>query len=348
MTNEQILIAAIAVLAVILLSWLWRWYRGRRVEKAIDRMPIEMVESPTEKDLEAYRLVRRLRQEIWQHFGDDMSLNPQGLYTMSFDVIREVAAVYYPGEPEPQYKANIDGLLDLNSRILQRLNDILDKPVIGKLRGLDVSTILSLKKGYDKVRRHPVTEFIMSKPALRKLWQAGWSAANIFNPWYWGRKVFLEVGLETGKRYLVTALVTIVGEEAVMLYSGRRVRNAKAAAEMMTIYEMIRTLRAQDSVSVEEYEVLIRWLVKFKHLDSVSKVKLLQLLQDSRKMPEQDLMELVKFKGQKRFLDAFGELAEARGPKEKAKRRRLDEIKALILEQAASGDGRRAAPPVKP
>lgn len=330
MDTQVILISAVSVLAIILFGWLWRWYRKRRARKIIDQLPIKMVESPTAKDREAYELLRNYRRETWKEFGEDISLNPQALYQTAYEVIGMIAAVYHPEAEEPQFKANIDGLLDLNRRILQRVGDLLDKPIIGKLRDLDVATVLSLKKGYEKVRRHPITEFFMSKPALRKLWSVGWGAANLLNPWYWGRKVFVEVGLETGKRYLVTGLVTIVGEEAVMLYSGRRIRNEKAAAQMLTACEMIRTLRGQKSVSAREYEVLLRWFFKFKHIDSVAKLNLLRLLIEPRQMPEQEVSEIVNFGGQKTLLKAFGELAEAEGPDQASKKKRLEEIRTAV------------------
>jgi hypothetical protein len=330
MTVEQIAILAGAVLAVILLGWLWRWARKKRVERSIDRMPIRTVDKPTEKDKEAYELLRAYRREIWTRFGEEMQLTPRAISQIAFEVVEKVASVYFSDEKEPQYKATIDGLLDLNERVVQRLKEILDKPLINKFRGLDIATILTLKKGYDAVRQHPVTEFVMSRPALRKLWQVGWSAANLLNPWYWGRKVFIEVGVETARRYFVTGLVTIVGEEAVMLYSGRRVRNEKSAAELLTAVEMIKTLRGQESVSAEEYEVMLRWLVKFKHIDDQTKMGLIRMLSRGGEIPQQELMDLRDFKAGKLFLKAFAELAEAHGPDEERKLLRLQEARKLL------------------
>lgn len=330
MPMETIIIAGSVVVALILLAWIWRWYRKRRVLRSIDRMPIQMVEKPTEKDREAYELLRSYRREVWSSFGEELSFNPRAFSEISFEVVRKIASVYYPDEDEPQYKATVDGLLDLNERVIRRLKDLFDKPIIKKFRGVDVATILSVKKGYEAVRKHPITEFVMSKPALRKLWQAGWSAANLLNPWYWGRKMVIEVGLETGKRYFITGLVTIVGEEAVMLYSGRRIRNEKAAAEMLTAYEMVRSLHDQDSVSAEEYQVLLRWLVKMKHLDSYAKIELIRMLQDKRQMPEQDLTDIVAMGGGKLFLKAFEELAEADGVDKEGKRRALEMARSLF------------------
>jgi hypothetical protein len=327
------LIPAIAVLVIILFGWLWRWHRRRSAARAIDRMPIRLVDHPTEKDREAYELIRGFRREIWSRFGEDMPLNPRAISQISFEVVGKVASVYYPEAEEPQYKATIDGLLDLNERVVRRMKEILDKPVIKRFRNMDVATILTIKKGYEKVRSHPVTDFVMSKPALRKLWQAGWSAANLLNPWYWGRKVFIEVGIETARRYFVTGVVTIVGEEAVMLYSGRRIRNEKAAAELLTAYEMAKALQAQKSISSEEYRVLLRWLLKLKHVDDHSKIELIRNLIERRQMPVQDLEQLLEFKGEKLFLKAFTELAEAPGENGEGKQRRLEEARRLFGQQ---------------
>jgi len=37
-------------------------------------------------------------------------------------------------------------------------------------------------------------------------------------PWYYGRQIAWTVGKELGLRYLLTLIITIVGEEAVLLY----------------------------------------------------------------------------------------------------------------------------------
>jgi hypothetical protein len=332
MSIEQVGILAGAVLAIVLLGWFWRWTRKRRIKRTIDRMPIRMVDTPTEKDKEAYELLRAYRREIWTRFGEEMQLTPRAISQIGFEVVEKIASVYYPEENDPQYKATVDGLLDLNGRVIERMKEILDKPLINKFRGLDIATILTLKKGYDAVRQHPVTEFVMSRPALRKLWQVGWSAANLLNPWYWGRKVFIEVGIETARRYFVTGLVTIVGEEAVMLYSGRRVRNEKSAAELLTAVEMIRTLDAQESVSAAEYGVLLRWLLKFKHIDDHTKLELLGMFVHGKEVPEQNLEEVREFKGAKIFLKAFAELAEASGPEEEKKLLKL-QLARKVLEK---------------
>ena len=330
MQTEQLIILGVAVAAIVVLGWLWRWARRRRVERSIDRMPITLVDLPTEKDKEAYALLREYRREIWLRFGEEMPLNPRAISQVSFEVVEKIASVYHPEEKEPQYKATVDGLLELNVRVVRRMRDILDKPLIKQFRGLDVATILTLKKGYEAVRNHPVTEFVMNKPILRKMWQVGWGAANLLNPWYWGRKVFIEVGLETARRYFITSMVTIVGEEAVMLYSGRRVRNERSAVEMLTAFELVRTLQAQDEISAEEYAVLLRWITKLKHVDDHSKMELLRMLQGSREMPEQNIEEIREFKGEAVFLKALGELAEARGIDRHGKRRRLEQIKKAL------------------
>ena len=44
------------------------------------------------------------------------------------------------------------------------------------------------------------------------------AAYNISNPWYYGRQIIWTVGKEAGIRYFLTLIVTIVGEEAVLLY----------------------------------------------------------------------------------------------------------------------------------
>lgn len=334
MTQEIILVSGLFVLGLIVLGWLWRGHRKRAAARAVERMPITMVEHPTETDKRAYSLLREHRGEVWSQWGDEMPLSPQVLYEISFDAVRRVAAVYYPEEKDPHYKATVEGLMDLNSRIVVRVKDLLDKPILNKLRGLDVATIITLKKGYDVVWKNPLVEFI-KKPKIRQTVKSVIDAVNIFNPWHWARKVVIEAGLETAKRYFVTGLVTIVGEEAVLLFSGRNIRNEKAAADLLILYEMVHTLHEQKSISAEEYEVLLRRLQKLKHLDSRTKLEVLGILAGKRKMAEQDISDLIGGKEATRMIRALEELAEANGPAMKAKARRIERLKGKLLQASA-------------
>ena len=55
-----------------------------------------------------------------------------------------------------------------------------------------------------------------------------------------------------------------------------------------------------------------------------------RMLQGGRELPEQNIEEIKEFKGEKIFLKALGELAEARGIDRHGKRMRLEQVKKVL------------------
>lgn len=282
---NPLVIAGLLVLALIVAGWLIRpllkrWL-VRRQEKAIEEIPIAMIEAPNHLDIEAYRRLRQLRVDIWKEWGGEQSLSPRALYDLSFDVVGRIAAIYHPEAPEPQYKATVDGLLDLNQRVVARLRGILDKPLIRSLRGLDVATIMTLKKGVDVVRANPVSSFLL-RPKVRAATKVFFDVVNAFNPVHWGRRLLMDTGIETARRYFITSLVTIVGEEAVLLYSGRRTRNENAAREQAALTILARAIARHPANTVEELALFQRWLLRLRHVDAAVRLDLLAAVHKHR------------------------------------------------------------------
>jgi hypothetical protein len=117
------------------------------------------------------------------------------------------------------------GLLHLFKRVAERLEGYLNKFPLTVLRDRTIAELLLLHSGYVKVKENPMVKLLGNKfvDTARKLL---WSAYNVSNPWFYGRQIVWAVGRELGTRYLLTLILTIVGEEAVQLYRTKTSRIA--------------------------------------------------------------------------------------------------------------------------
>jgi hypothetical protein len=144
---------------------------------------------------------------------------------LSRGLVEKIAAIYHPDIEEPVYQVSVLGLLHLFKRVAERLEGYLNKFPLTVLRDRTIAEMLLLHSGYVKVRENPVMKFLGNK-FINTARRLVWSAYNVSNPWFYGRQIVWTVGKELGMRYLLTLILTVVGEEAVLLYRGTSSRKA--------------------------------------------------------------------------------------------------------------------------
>lgn len=180
-------------------------------------VPFEKVEQTTPEDETAYHIIEEERKKIWNDFSDTTLFSIENIFSMSKHMTHRIASVYFPGQDEPIYQATVEGLIHLITRVSERLEGYLNKFPLAFLKERTVHDIVRLHRGYKKVAANPVVKFFNNTyvDAARRLL---WYGVNATNPWYYGRQIVWTAGKEVVVRYLLTLVITIVGEEAVLLY----------------------------------------------------------------------------------------------------------------------------------
>jgi uncharacterized membrane protein YebE (DUF533 family) len=138
-----------------------------------------------------------------------------------------------------------------------------------------------------------------------------WMGYNVLNPWYWGRKVVFTAGREGVFRYLLTVIITVVGEEAVLVYSKRNIKAKAIAVEKNIAFEMINMAVIDGVVSREEYEVVLNFIVHNPQLDDQIKVTLLKALLRKRPVKLPVSPDVYDDKEKKRLLAEVERVAKA-------------------------------------
>ena len=287
--------------------------QARAEEEIRDFEQIELmrVQNPTEEDVRAYALIEEERQKVWKSLSVDTSIAPHTIYQLAFDLVRAIAAIYYPDIENPIFKASIFDLLELNYRIIERVKESLDEFPLNTIKDMDIHEILRYKGYYDKVTDF---KFVKLARAHKYLYSAGkyaWMGYNALNPWYWGRKVAYTAGKEGTVRYLLSVIITVVGEESVLVYSSRNIRAKAVALEKNIAFEMINMALADGDVSQKEYEILLDFILGNPRLDDQMKVMLMKAVMRKRATKSTRSADMYDDKEKRRLLAEVEKVAKA-------------------------------------
>ncbi len=234
------LLVATASLAVLWLASLLlvRWWTRRQVLRRLTAVPLtgEDISLPfpdlRPEDRQALQVVRDYRRRYLLNFRLKTEFTFRILVNLSLDLIQQVAAVYHPDEERPELQASLHQLINLNSRISLKLQDLLASLPLRALKDIKLQTVLTCHDLYTLCVSHPVYQFLR-RHRLDKVVQWGWMLKNIASPWYWGRRFAYSGSRELLARFFLARVVTIVGVEAIRLYSGR-----SPGAEIGRLYEL--------------------------------------------------------------------------------------------------------------
>jgi GTPase SAR1 family protein len=282
------------VLHIFIFARLFRKIRDMRVNRAIEKMAIEKVENPNEKDEEAYEILNQVRTDIWLEWNalkkksekdKETEVFSVGLfYGYVMKVSEAIAAVYYPEMKNPHYLAKIEDLAILNNRIFSRIDDILSLPFLKKLKRFNIDSILKIHRLYTS----PLG-FIFRNRETRKAMKQISGAINIINPWYWARQYLTEYSLETATRFFIVKFITIIGEEAVILYGDKEEEKSRNDNEKLLMMAMIRALLTEkEAISKQDFEDIYIRLFENDYLDENEKIEILKYLAGKKKFNDKD------------------------------------------------------------
>ena len=285
---------------------------SRAVEESnLQHIELIRVQNPSQHDKQAYELIEAERQKVWTNFSLQTSLAPKKIWQMSFDMIKEIAAIYHPDLENPQFQASIVDLLELNERVITRILEYLDEFPLNTIKDFSIQDVLTYKEYYDKYSKFEFIKLAKNHKYLYDIGQYVWMGYNAINPWYWGRKAVFTASKEGTARYLLSMILTVVGEEAVLVYSKRFIRKQAVSVEKNIAFEMINMAVIDDVVSQDEYNVILNFILKNSHFDDRVKITLLQALQRKKPVKAVEIPEGYRDKEKKRLLAEVERVAKA-------------------------------------
>ena len=284
----------------------------RAIEKGdLKQIELVRVQNPSKQDTQAYDLIEDERQKIWTSLSLKTSLAPTKIWRMSLNLIKEIAIIYHPEAEDPQFQASIADLLALNERIVKRVQEYLEIFPLNTIKDFNIQDILTYKKRYEKFSQSMGVRFSKKHKYLYTIGEYAWMGYNTLNPLYWSRKIMFTAGKEGIFRHLLSVVLKVVGEEAVLVYSKRNIRKEEVAFEKNIVFEMINMASVDDVVSSEEYEVILNFILNNPKFDDWVKIVLLKALQRKRIVKITIPTDTLDDKDKKRMLAEVGRVAKA-------------------------------------
>lgn len=139
-------------------------------------------------------------------------------FEMSLELVEEISRYFFPNSKYPMYELSVNELLELNHYITDRIDKILEVPILKNAKKTRIITIVNM---YEKKRA--LEESKIAKAAKKykfgKVFKYGSMALNAVNPVYWFRKLVLSTSMDVITRKLCVAIIGVVGEETSKVYS---------------------------------------------------------------------------------------------------------------------------------
>ena len=137
---------------------------------------------------------------------------------MSIELVEEISRYFFPNSKYPMYELSVNELLELNIYITNRIDEILETPILKNAKKMRIITIVNM---YEKKRAIEESKLIKAtkKMKLGKVVKYGGMALNAINPVYWFRKLVLSTSMDIIVRKLCVAIIAVVGEETAKVYS---------------------------------------------------------------------------------------------------------------------------------
>jgi len=238
---------------------------------------------PNSQDQEALALLSEYRRRYLLKLWPNTRLSFREINELSQNLVAEIAGIYYPEEERPELKASLADLVALYRRVGVRLSAWLETVPFRPLKSMELSTVLLLHDTYQRVKAHPVHQFLQRSHMYRVArWL--WGSINVVNPYYWGRRAAYTGGREFLTRLFLAKVVTVVGEESIRLYSRRSPNVRLFRRYQVGVQEMINlALDKNGSLPGEVTTAALRLILKAKGLEDQEKVVLLRRVSRPRR-----------------------------------------------------------------
>jgi hypothetical protein len=281
------------LLGAILLAWgaslfLVRHWTRRRLLHTLAQESIKteevdiQIDDPRPEDQRALEIIRAYRRRFLLRLWPDTRFNLQALSEISQILVKEIAAGYFPEEERPELRASLADLVALYNRVGARLAVWLETLPVRPLKDVELQTLFQYHEFYQKVKQHPGYLFL-KRHHLDRLASWAWTAKNVLNPWYWGRRAAYTGSRELLQRLLLAKVTTLVGEEAIHLYGRRRPNERLFKRYELALQEMVNLSLDDGQLFSQTWNYMLRFILRAKGLEDQEKLALLQRLAQPRR-----------------------------------------------------------------
>jgi hypothetical protein len=332
------------ILAVAVLLWLGsllavRHWTRKKILRSFDSeilqgedIPLPFTD-PRPEDRQALDVVRSFRRRYLLKLWPDTEFSLKVVTGLSLELIQEIAGVYHPEDERPELHASLSELISLQTRVSVRLQALLETLPLRAIKDVELQTILFYHNVYKQFTCHPAYLF-MRRHHLDKIARYAWMLKNIASPWYWGYRAAYAGGKEMLTRFFLSRMSTIVGVEAIRLFSGRAPGAEQWRKYDLAIQEMLHLAAANGASEPEALKFVLGLVLTSRELPEQVKLLLADRICKMRVETPADFCSLTPAeRGQvRRWLKQF--IVKVMPPA--AQKPRLQELRQRLAEIAES------------
>lgn len=135
-----------------------------------------------------------------------------------FQLINDIAKVYYPDSKYPIYEISIEELIVLASYITERIENVFQGKILRKVEKIKISTIFNF---LDKKKQIEDSKIVKAaeKTHIGSIAKMASNVLNAVNPVHWIKKTMISGSINIGTNKIANIIIDIVGNETAKVYS---------------------------------------------------------------------------------------------------------------------------------
>jgi len=206
---------------------------------------IEPIKLDHIENIKIKRVIENAKEEYLElHAKESTGKKVEALGHLSWQIIKDIAKIYYPDSPYPTYELSIDEMIRLNYYITKRIENLFSNRVLRTFTKIKVSQILKLIDLKRKIDENKVVKFAQ-KTKVPKIYKSVMTVLDIFNPTFWVRKMMISTTIEITTNKIAFIILDVVGDETNKIYS-------KNQSVFSTEDEISKQIEQMESLLLEE------------------------------------------------------------------------------------------------
>ncbi len=187
--------------------------RGKSLDKKAMNKPVNSVDEQSLKTLIIDKQTAFKKQYKKQEKGFGKLV-----FDLSYELVEEISTYHFPDSKYPMMELNIDEIIELNTYISERIDKILDQPMLKNTRNIRVTHIVKM---FERKKQIEEQRFVkaMRNRHVNRAFKMTLGALNAFNPAYWVRKLVINTSVDFITKRIALLIIGVVGEETSKVYS---------------------------------------------------------------------------------------------------------------------------------
>ncbi|MFH5881581.1 MAG: hypothetical protein ACNA7U_03580 [Candidatus Izemoplasmataceae bacterium] len=187
--------------------------RGKNLDMSIIHKPSADVK---EEDLK--NLIISKQNEFKKLYKKNDGKIGKITFDLSYELIEDISKYYFPKSKYPMLELSVNEILTLNNYITQRVDKILEQPILKNTRNIRITKIVQAYEVKKSMDQKKIIKAAKSK-AVKKTMKYTLAAINIVNPAYWFRKLVINTSVDFVTKKICLMIIGVVGEETSKVYS---------------------------------------------------------------------------------------------------------------------------------